>query len=556
MQQLTSSPLWRNWFIALAAGGVLVNLLGLHSSILEPDGALYAGIAKRMAESGDWINLYAHNRDWLDKPHFPFWMTAASYSVFGINAIAYKLPALFFWAMGGWYTYRLARRLYSEPVAQVALLIYLTALHLVISNNDVRAEPYLTGLFAGAVYHWRCSKGWHGWWIGALFMAAAIMTKGIFILIPVVAGFLLHWWINGQLKEALTNPGWWFALGLTGLFILPELICLYLQFDRHPEKLVFGRTGVSGIRFFFWDSQFGRFLNTGPIKGKGDPFFFLHTLLWAFLPWSILLYSSLADRLRALFRREKGEWVLTGISLSCFLLFSASRFQLPHYMNIVFPFFAILTANWLCQLKTGEKWLNRFSRVQMGISLLLLAGCVGLWALMYATNFRPLVYLLAMTAGWILLWTRSAKFGVGQLQRLILSTSLAACTLYGFLNIYFYPAILRYQSGEQAAGWLNQHRKGEAIYTINPYSYSLDFYSAAPVLYTERANLLAIAKKKPVLLYTSRQQMDSLLSEKAAVDVIDSFAHYPISKLKIGFLLPHKRPRYLDYRYLLEVRSE
>ena len=53
------------------------------------------------------------------------------------------------------------------------------------------------------------------------------------------------------------------------LFINPELICLYIQFDLHPEKILFGHTHVSGIRFFFWDSQFGRFLNTGPIKGAG-----------------------------------------------------------------------------------------------------------------------------------------------------------------------------------------------------------------------------------------------------------------------------------------------
>ena len=96
---------WRSWYIGLVTAGILVNLLGLHSSILEPDGALYASIAKTMVLNGDWVNLYAHNRDWLDKPHFPFWITAISYSIFGINEIAYKIPALVFWALGGWYTF-------------------------------------------------------------------------------------------------------------------------------------------------------------------------------------------------------------------------------------------------------------------------------------------------------------------------------------------------------------------------------------------------------------------------------------------------------------------
>ena len=46
-------------------------------------------------------------------------------------------------------------------------------------------------------------------------------------------------------------------------------------------------TSVSGIRFFFWDSQFGRFFNTGPIKGSGDPFFYFHTpVSYTHLNWS------------------------------------------------------------------------------------------------------------------------------------------------------------------------------------------------------------------------------------------------------------------------------
>ncbi|MBL7768310.1 MAG: glycosyltransferase family 39 protein [Flavipsychrobacter sp.] len=551
---------WRSWYIALVAAGILVNLLGLHSSILEPDGALYASIAKTMVLNGDWVNLYAHNRDWLDKPHFPFWMTAISYSLFGINEIAYKIPALVFWALGGWYTFLIARRLYSEQVAQVALLIYLTALHLVISNNDVRAEPYLTGLLAGSVYYWLPSPDrWHRSGgtgrvvLGALFMAAAIMTKGIFILIPVVGAFMLHWALNGQLKQELSKPRWWIALGLVGVFILPELLTLYWQFDQHPEKTVFGRTGVSGLRFFFWDSQFGRFMNTGPIKGKGDPSFFLHTLLWAFLPWSILLYTTMWEKIKGLVRREKGEWVLPGISLICFLLFSASRFQLPHYMNIVFPFFAILTAEWLLRQDAEGKKLRVLGGIQLGISILLLVGCILLWGLMYLTNFRPLVYVLSMAILWGLFWKKAGVSGFGRTARLIISTSLAAITLYGFLNLYFYPALLKYQSGEQVAKQVNQQQPGKRIYQTNPLSYSLDFYSDGPVRYTDRVELVAAAKDSAVLYYSSREQRDTLVAMGVPVQVIDSFPHYHISKLKIGFLLPDKRPKYLQYRYLMQV---
>src|ERR1700743_3748596 len=290
----------QKWFTWLLVPAILVNAGGLLIPILEPTGSLYATIAKTIARSGDFINLRVEGKDWLDKPHFPFWIAAISFRCFGVNAFAYKFPALLFWGLGAWYTYRLALSLYGKTVAQLSTLIYVSAAHLVISNNDVRAEPYLTGLIIGSVYHFykasRVKPGLH-LVVGSLLAACAAMTKGPFVLITIGAGFILDW-ITGKEWEQFRNIRWWIAILLTAIFTLPELYCLYVQFDLHPEKLVFGRTGVSGIRFFFWDRQFGRFFNTRPIKGSGDPFFYFHTLLWAFLPWSILLYAAVIQKIR------------------------------------------------------------------------------------------------------------------------------------------------------------------------------------------------------------------------------------------------------------------
>ena len=88
---------WLNkWFVRLLLPAILVNISGLFVRIIEPDGALYAMISRTMAETGDLINLRAEGRDWLDKPHFPFWMAAISFRIFGVNSFAYKLPALLF----------------------------------------------------------------------------------------------------------------------------------------------------------------------------------------------------------------------------------------------------------------------------------------------------------------------------------------------------------------------------------------------------------------------------------------------------------------------------
>ena len=371
----------QKWFTWLLVPAILVNAGGLLIPILEPDGSLYATIAKTIARSGDFVNLRVEGKDWLDKPHFPFWIAAISFRCFGINAFAYKFPALLFWAAGAWYTWRLALSLYGKPVAQLATLIYVSAAHLVISNNDVRAEPYLTGLIIGSVYHFykasRTRPGKH-LIFGSLLAACAVMTKGPFVLITIAAGFILDW-IMGKEWGQFRNIRWVIAIVLTAVATLPELICLYLQFDLHPEKQVFGHRGVSGIRFFFWDSQFGRFFNTGPIKGAGDPFFYFHTLLWAFLPWSLILYAAIVQKCRRsvagagtgqLRRNVVGDYICLGAALASFIVFSLSRFQLPHYLNILFPFFSILAAGYLYGLR--RRWPQRTLSVIQGVINILL----------------------------------------------------------------------------------------------------------------------------------------------------------------------------------------
>src|SRR5262245_4832215 len=82
------------WFVWLALAGIMVNATGLLLPILEPDGALYALIAKNIAITGDYINLKVEGNDWLDKPHLPFWITAISFKLFGINSFAYKFPGV------------------------------------------------------------------------------------------------------------------------------------------------------------------------------------------------------------------------------------------------------------------------------------------------------------------------------------------------------------------------------------------------------------------------------------------------------------------------------
>jgi 4-amino-4-deoxy-L-arabinose transferase-like glycosyltransferase len=538
------------WIIGLL---IFLHCTGLTVTIMEPDGALYAGIAKHMVQHHDYWNLFADGHDWLDKPHFPFWMMAISFSILGFTTVAYKLPALIFLLLGVVYTYRFAKDLYGEQVARWSVCILLSAEHLIISSTDVRAEPYLTGLIIAAVYHLYKAR-WFDLLIGALFTACAVMTKGPFAIVPIGCAIAGQFIFTKQWSK-LFSWRWLVVAILVVLFITPELYSLYLQFDSHPEKVVFGHTGVSGIRFFFWDSQFGRFMNTGPIKGSGDPTFFLHTALWAFLPWSVFLYTAVIMFIRK-GRLQKEYYCISG-ALSTFLLFSLSKFQLPHYLNIIFPYFSILTAQYILSIersastnyaatisgaKGKEPGSMRFFRITQYIIMGIVgAAIVAVWALYQpAIHYFFVLLMLLLVAFYFYL-------PLSGLSRIFFRTCIASLVLNLFMNGLFYPDVLQYQSGSQAARYANDHLPGQPIgfYKVN--SYAMNFYLAAPL---ERYDSLP---STPAIIFTTPQQRDTLIMQGHACEVIDSFAHFPVTKLDGRFVNHISRPSALGQRLLLRV---
>ncbi len=552
-----ANPSWdrwlEKWFLWLTVTGILVNISGLFVTILEPDGALYATIAKTIAQSGDFINLKVEGKDWLDKPHFPFWITALSFKAFGVSTFSYKLPALLFWAVGGLYTFLFTAELYTKNIARLSVLIYLTAAHLVISNNDVRAEPYLTGLVIGSVFHFYKASGkglsFH-LLAGSILAACAVMTKGPFVLIVIGSGFIIDWMLKKDWKQFL-HYRWWLASLLILLFILPEIYSLYRQFDQHPEKIVFNRTGVSGITFFFWESQFGRFLNTGPIKGKGDLFFYVHTILWAFLPWSILLVAAIFHRIKNHNNKNpSNENIAIGASLVTFALFSLSRFQLPHYMNIVFPFFSIITAQYVYGIHRNNV-IRVWSWIQNSILLLLVALLLVLSVLW---NFPNVALIICGILGFsVMILFIFRKHGM---TAIFGRTFMISVLLFSFLNLIFYPALLHYQSGSKAAALINTYKPGKPVCTYLENSYSFAFYTREPIEYHQSPeSLKKRAGEQELLVFTSKGHLNTLAQSGLTVRQLGTFPHFHISQLTLRFLNFRTRESVTELRVIALVSA-
>lgn len=225
-------------FLVVLLLGIIINIAGISTRFFTNDPSLYGMIARTMIENHNYTDLMYHGKDWLDKPHFPFWMTALSFNIFGPTTFAYKLPALLFYFMSVVYTYKLAKKLYSFETALLAVLVLLTSQHVIMSNTDVRAEPYIMGLLMGSVYHFYQLKlrfSIADLVLAALFAACAVMTKGIYLLIPIGSAIIGDYIFKKDFK-GLFQWRWLMAVLLVAVFTLPEIYTLYVQFDLHPEK--------------------------------------------------------------------------------------------------------------------------------------------------------------------------------------------------------------------------------------------------------------------------------------------------------------------------------
>jgi 4-amino-4-deoxy-L-arabinose transferase-like glycosyltransferase len=525
---------------------------GIGIKYFTDDPSLYSMLARTMAQSSNFSDLIYHGKDWLDKPHFPFWVVALSFKVFGVSTIAYKLPALLFFLMSVIYTYKLARKFYDLETALIAILILLTAQHVVMSNTDVRAEPYIMGLLMGAVYHFYKVKGKFSWvdvLVGALFTACAVMTKGIYLLIPIGSAIIGDYLFKKDIKS-LFHWKWLLAFILVAVFTLPEIYTLYIQFDLHPEKTVFNRTGISGIHWFLWDSQFGRFNNNSYItNAHGSIFFFLHTLLWAFAPWMLLFYYAIFRYIRNMIKGVKlPEYVTISGSVVMLLIFSISKFQLPFYTNILFPFFAIITAVFVRDVISSNK--NAFFTIaQYSIVGLLIVAIVVL-SFIFAperwTVFLPLCIILVGIALYIY------KNVTSKPRALFLLTCCVGLWVNAYLMSVVYPTLLTFKGDLHAAEYINEHYPSEPVISAFSIPNAFEFYTHQPVTFMEMADA---AKHPGTLVMIDDDQKAELQKNNTPFELVQAFDNYPNENMTLPFIIKSKRLTTLNHFFLVRLTA-
>ena len=90
---LTDERCGRGWMILpIVLTAVLYLFSTTDRGVIDYDEGYYAQAAKGMAESGNWVTPYVNGVRFLEKPPFLYWITAASFKVFGISEFALRFP--------------------------------------------------------------------------------------------------------------------------------------------------------------------------------------------------------------------------------------------------------------------------------------------------------------------------------------------------------------------------------------------------------------------------------------------------------------------------------
>jgi 4-amino-4-deoxy-L-arabinose transferase-like glycosyltransferase len=547
---------WKRILLYLSIFSIYV--LGFFIDIMDVDAAQYASMSREMLETGNFLSVYDTGIPYLDKPPFLFWISSLSVHLFGVNGFGYRFPSFLFGLLAIYSTYKLARRYYSEETSFLASLMLATCQGFFLMMHDVRTDTMLMGAVVFSIWQldeWLESRKLLPFFLGFTGIAIGMMTKGpIGLLVPCFA-------LGAQVfakREFSLLLRWEYIFGilLIAIFLFPMSWGLYQQFDMHPETVVNGKSGASGLRFFYWTQSFGRITGESPWDNGATVFFLLQNMLWSFLPWILFFIPGWFSAMLRFIKdggklaTEREVISLGGFTLS-YLALGMSKYQLPHYIFVAFPLAAIIAAKYLSRL-IEEKQTKILSRLFTSHTIILSLIWVALGILLFfpfpdLSLLWPILALVGLVVCIVL-----ARKNKKKLNGIILICLFTIVGVNLLLNSVFYPRLLHYQAGSSCGKWLHKNKiPAEKTFTYGfSVMRSLHYYADGIVKQKDSAASFSPGQ----YAITLPDSIGSFVSKGMNPEIVFEGAHYPVTLLGIPFLNPKTRNSVVKPYVILKIK--
>lgn len=543
------------FFYTVIVSCIAVYLIGIFAiPLMDIDASQYASISREMLERNSFLQIFDQGQNYLDKPPLLFWLSALSMQLLGVYDWAYRVPSLLILIAGIYATYQFAKLHYGSSIGKLSAMVLASSQAVFLISHDVRTDTMLMGWVMLSIWQlslWFKEQRWRNFILAFVFIGCGMMTKGpIALMVPGLA-FAVHFLLQRDWKQFIR---WEYLIGILiiAIILLPMCVGLYQQYDLQPGKLINGRPIDSGLRFYFWTQSFGRYTGENFYHEMSHFTFLLENMFWSFLPWIFFFMPALFYAVQAVIKQQfkiskEQEFITTGGFIFTYLVLARSQAQLPHYIFVVYPLASIITARFLYQLFYENKWV-KWEKPLFYFHLFIYGL---LWiAIMVITSLVfeevPFIFpLLAIVGFSFFIWVAAKK-------TVIIPTKLviAFITSIGvnfFLSTSFYPNLLKYQMGNDAAKKIeakNWNRADIKLYGIHN-SNALHFY-AKHIFPFKSAKQLFNPNEK---MLTSKDSLNAVKQVFPAATIVHEGNQFSVSLLTLPFLNPATRqaatPRYI-----------
>lgn len=532
-----------------------VYFIGFGIDIMDIDASQYAEMSREMSISNSYLQVFEIGKDYLDKPPFLFWITSISMKIFGANNFSYRLPSFLFALFALYSTYKFALLFYKKEIASLAALILASCQAFYLINHDVKTDTVLMGWVIFSIWQlaaWFQNKNLKHIIFAFAAIGFGMITKGpVAFIVPVLA-LGTHILLSRNFKLIFR---WEYLLGLliVAVILLPVCYGLYTQFDLHPEKLVNNKTGVSGLRFFFWTQSFGRITGESIWNNNSNIFFLFQNLLWAFLPWIIIFVIALFLEFKTIVKQKfkiepKAEWICMGGFTFTYFALGSSKYQLPHYIFVVLPFAAIITAKLLIRLYEGEnpRLLKILEKSHFIIfSLLFLALIILMTFSFPAPIWLSIILFISIIIFYYFFTTKNISY-------YLINLSVFSFLLINlFLNSWIYPSLLKYQGGNCMGRFIRTNKiptKNTFIYEEHVW-HSLHFYSNDIIINKYDLNTVLPGD----YLIVTGEKINDFVKAGLSYEVVYKAQTYGVSRLQLKFLNPSRRKELTEEIKLIKI---
>lgn len=241
----------------------------------------YAVTAKEMVLSGDWISPQIYGHYWYDKPIFYYWELALSYTLFGFNEMASRLPSALLGSASVLFTYWFARRVYSEKIGWLSAIILGTSVECWLLSKAIITDTtlFLFMSMAIAFFYMGYTENRKYYYLCYTAAAFAVLTKGpIGLLLPGLAAllFLAYNKDLAEMKRVHLFSGLLLFTAIAGAWY--GLMCCL-----HGSDFLLNFLGVHNF--------LRATVSEHPTKNKW--YFYLIIYFIGFAPWSFIIPYSL-----------------------------------------------------------------------------------------------------------------------------------------------------------------------------------------------------------------------------------------------------------------------